>query len=137
MISLSQQAREFADMTAKKRKTQGVLDELNETLAKLEEALLTRLADEGVASLKVETDEGKFNLFPKRQLWSSCIPGHEAELNDGLRALGYGDLIREQVNSQRLSSLIREFDTVGQAVPPEIVNAVKVSERFTIGVRKA
>lgn len=137
MISLSQQAREFADMTAKKRKTQGVLDELNETLANLEEALLTRLADEGVASLKVETDEGKFNLFPKRQLWSSCIPGHEAELNDGLRALGYGDLIREQVNSQRLSSLIREFDTVGQAVPPEIVNAVKVSERFTIGVRKA
>ena len=137
MSTLSQEARNYAVLVAKRKNLEAEVDTLKETLTKLEAELLARMGDEGVAQLKVETDEGKFTLFPKRTLWSSCIPGHETELNDGLRALGMGDLVKESVNSQRLSSYIRELDIVGQAVPAEIINAVKISERFTVGVRKA
>jgi hypothetical protein len=137
MSTLSQEARNYAVLVAKRKTLEAEVDTLKETLTRLEAELLAWMGDEGIASLKVDTASGRFNLFPKRQLWSSCIPGHEAELNDGLRALGYGDLIQEQVNSQRLSSLIREYDTDGTEIPKEIVDAVKTSERFTIGVRKA
>ena len=137
MSTLSQEARNYAVLVAKRKNLEAEVDTLKETLTKLEAELLARMGDEGVTQLKVETDEGEFTLFPKRTLWSSCIPGHETELNDGLRVLGMGDLVKESVNSQRLSSYIRELDIVGQAVPAEIIYAVKISERFTIGVRKA
>ena len=137
MSTLSQEARNYAVLVAKRKNLEAEVDTLKETLTKLEAELLARMGDEGVTQLKVETDEGEFTLFPKRTLWSSCIPGHETELNDGLRVLGMGDLVKESVNSQRLSSYIRELDIVGQAVPAEIINAVKISERFTVGVRKA
>jgi hypothetical protein len=91
------------------------------------------MGDEGVASLKVETDEGRFTLFPRRELWASGIPGHETELFNGLRAIGYGDMVKETVNSQRLSSYIREIDKAGETIPEEI----KVTEKFRVGVRRA
>ena len=137
MTTLSQDAQKYAVLVAQKKTLEAEVDTLKETLAKLEETLLTRMGDEGVASLKVDTAEGRFTLFPKRTLWASCVPGHQQELNDGLRALGYGDLVTESVNGQRLSSYIRELDVAGAEVPREIVEAVKVTEKFTIGVRKA
>ena len=137
MSTLAKDAQEYAGLVAQRKAAEELVEGLKEKLTKLEAELLTRMGDEGVASLKVDTPEGRFTLFPKRQLWSSCIPGHEQELHDGLRALGMGDLVKESVNSQRLSSYVRELDAVGHMVPPEVANAIKVTERFTIGVRKA
>jgi len=136
-MKLSEQAQAHALLVLKKRDTKALAEELSGEVTASETALLARMADEGVASLKVETDEGRFTLSPRRELWSSCVAGHEEELNNGLRALGYSDLIRETVNSQRLSSLIREYDQTGTEIPIEIKDAVKVSEVFKIGVRKA
>jgi hypothetical protein len=137
MTTLAQDAQKYAVLVAKRKDLETEVDTLKETLTKLEESLLTRMGDEGVVSLKVDTAGGRFTLFPKRQLWSSCIPGHEQELHDGLRALDLGDLVKESVNSQRLSSYVRELDVTGTAIPPEVAGAIKVTERFTIGVRKA
>ena len=137
MSTLSQEARNYAVLVAKRKNLEAEVDTLKETLTKLEAELLARMGDEGVTQLKVETDEGRFTLFPKRTLWASCVPGQQQELNDGLRALGYGDLVTESVNGQRLSSYIRELDVAGTEIPKEIVEAVKVTEKFTVGVRKA
>ena len=137
MSTLAKDAQEYAGLVAQRKAAEELVEGLKEKLAKLEAELLQRMGDEGVASMKVDTPEGRFTLFPKRTLWSSCIPGHEQELHDGLRTLGYGDLVKESVNSQRLSSYIRELDVAGAEIPKEIVEAVKVTEKFSVGVRKA
>ena len=137
MSTLAQDAQKYAVLVAQRKDLETEVDTLKEILAKLEESLLTRMGDEGVASLKVDTAGGRFTLFPKCTLWASCLPGHEEDLARGLRAHNYGDLVKEVVNSQRLSSLIREFDVSGADVPTEISAAIKVSEKFQIGVRKS
>lgn len=137
MNTLAQDAQEYAVLLAQRKELESQVDEIKNTLVKLEENLLTRMGDEGIESMKVNTTSGKFTLFPKRQLWSTCIPGHEHELSEGLKKLGMGDLVKETVNSQRLSSYVRELDVTGTEIPPEVAGAIKVTERFTIGVRKA
>ena len=137
MSTLAKDAQEYASLKAQKQAAEASVEELSAKLTKLEAELLQRMGDEGVASLKVDTPEGRFTLFPRRTLWASCVPGHDQELHDGLRALGYGDLVKETVNSQRLSSLVREYDTTGAEIPQEIAGAVKVTERFQLSVRKA
>jgi hypothetical protein len=137
MRTLSQEAQEYALLTKKKREVQAILDNLNETLTRREQELLTRFGDEGCASVKVNTDEGTFNIFPRKELWAKAIPGHEQDLYTGLRATGYADLVRESVNTLKLSSLVREIDAAGAVIPSEWAGAVEVRETFKLSVRKA
>jgi hypothetical protein len=137
VVALSALAREYAVLVARRRDAEAVVKELTAEQVALEKSLLERMGDEGIASLRIETPEGMFTLSPRRELWASCLPGHEEELAIGLRAIGYGDLVRETVNAQRLSAYVREIDAWGGKVPPEIIGAVKISEVFKIGVRRA
>ena len=136
-MNLSQDAQDYARLVAKKREVQAMLDDLSATITAKEGELLQRFGDEGVQQVKISTPEGSFTLFPRRELWSSTIPGCEDTLAAGLKILGYGDLVRLTVNSQRLSSLVREFDASGVAIPQEIAPSIKVTEKYRLAVRKA
>lgn len=138
MEKLSDKAREYAQLVADKRRMEAGLEDLNKILAKMETDLLAEMGDQNVTSLRVKTEDGSsFTLFPRRELWASCIPGHEQELNDGLKLIGYGDMVRETVNSQRLSAYVRELDAAELPLPTHIAGAVKVTEKFRVGVRRA
>lgn len=137
MKTLAEEAREFAALNQKKRELQNELDSLTEKLAKQEETLLSRFGDEGVESVKIKLGKDKFTLFPRRELWASVAPGMEKSLFRLLRRNKYGDLIKEKVNTQSLSALIREFDQHGKKIPESWQKVVKVTEKYRIGTRKA
>jgi hypothetical protein len=136
-MTLSDEARNYAVLVAKRRDAEATVKELTSEQARMEKSLLERMGDEGIALLRVETDEGMFTISPRRELRASCIPGHEAELANGLRAIGCGDMVKEAVNANTLSSYIREIDAAGGQIPPEVVGAIKVAEMFKLGVRRA
>jgi hypothetical protein len=137
MKTIVEEAREFADMTRRKRDLQSQVDTLTELLTAKEEALLTRFGDEGLESVKIKLGKEAFTLFPLRQLWASAVPGQEKKLFSLLRRNHYGDLIKEKVNTQSLSALIREIDKDGKNLPPAWQKVVKVTEKFRVATRKA
>ena len=142
--TLAEDAKEFAALTQRKRDLQAQLDSLNEDLERREATLLHRFGDEGVDSIRITVGKEKMTLFPARQLWASCLPGMEKPLFRLLRRNHLGDLIKEKVNTQSLSALIREFDKdgklfdkAGKLRPSAWTRAVKVTEKYKIGARKA
>ena len=137
MKTIVEEAREFAEMTRRKRDLQSQVDTLTELLTAREEALLARFGDEGLESVKIKLGKEAFTLFPFRQLWASAIPGEEKKLFSLLRRNHYGDLIKEKVNSQKLSAIVREFAKDGKELSPAWQKVVKVTERYRIGTRKA
>ena len=137
MRTLAEEAREFATLTKEKRDLQGQLDALNEVLTQREGALLSRFGDEGVESVKIKLGKEAFTLFPRRELWASVVAGMEKSLFRLLRRNHYGDLIKEKVNTQSLSALVREFDQAGKGLPASWAKVVKVAEKYRIGTRKA
>ena len=124
-------------LTQKKRELQAQLDTLNETLTQREEALLARFGDEGVDSVKIRVGKESFSLFPRRELWASILAGMEKQAFSLLRRNKYGDLIKEKVNTQSLSALVREMDKDGKKLPPAWAKVLKVTEKYRIGTRKA
>jgi len=137
MKTIVEEAREFADMTKRKRDLQSQVDTLTELLTAKEEVLLTRFGDEGLESVKIKLGKEAFTLFPRREIWASPVPGEEKKLFSLLRRNHYGDLIKEKVNTQSLSALVREFDKDGKKLPAAWAKVVKVTEKFKIGTRKA
>jgi len=137
MKTLVEEAREFAKLTQEKKELQGQLDAINEVLTQREEALLTRFGDEGLDSIRIKLGKEKFTMFPRQELWASPIPGEEKKLFSLLRRNKYGDLVKEKVNTQSLSALVREMHRDGKPLPPAWAKVVKVTERFRIGTRKA
>jgi len=137
MSTLAEEAREFAALTRQKRDLQAQLDSLNESLTQKEEALLVRFGDEGVESVKVNVGKEKFTLFPRREVWANVVPGGEKKLFTLLRRNHYGDLIRQRVNTQSLSALIREMEQSGKGLPATWASVVKVTERYRVAARKA
>lgn len=134
----SGKVKQYAELTSKKREVQKMLDDLNGTLAKLEEELLEEYTDEGVSSLKVDTSEGRFTVFPRRELWAGREEGVD---NDAacaaLRAAGLDDLCETKFNTQKLSAVVREMDAAGAPYPASFVGVIKVTEKYRLSVRKA
>jgi hypothetical protein len=136
-MTLSEEARNYAVLVAQRRDAEATVKKLTTEQAKMERSLLERMGDEGIASLKVETDTGRFTISPRRELRASCIPGHEADLDSGFRAIGYDDMVKESVNANRLSAYVREIDAAGGEIPPEIAGAIQIVELFKLGVTRS
>jgi hypothetical protein len=144
-MTLVEEARAFAKLTREKQNLQAQLDNINEDLTRREEALLTRFADEGMDSIRVVLGKEKVTLFPRRELWASPVKGQEKHLFTLLRRNRLGDLVKEKVNTQSLSALMREMDKDGKlkvvegktVAPGAWAKVVTLSERYRIGTRKA
>jgi hypothetical protein len=129
--------RRFAELTARKRKLSSDLDEVKSDLDALQEQILDMMGANGVASLKVDTDEGRFTVFPTRTLWAGALEGDYERACVALKMAGMGDLVEERFNTQRLSAVVREMETTGTPFPESFEGAIKITETFKLGVRKA
>ena len=129
--------RKYAELTAKKRQLKSQMDEVDSDLVALQETILDQMAQNGVPSLKVDTDEGRFTVFTRRELWAGALEGDYERACVALKMAGMGDLVEERFNTQRLSAVVREMDATGTPLPESFVGAIKVSEVFKLSVRKA
>jgi hypothetical protein len=129
--------RQYAELTARKRALKSQLDEVDSDLAALQEEILDMMAQNGVPSLKVDTAEGRFTVFTRRELWAGALEGDYPRACAALQAAGMGDLVEERFNTQRLSAVVREMETTGTPYPESFEGAIKITETFKLGVRKA
>lgn len=114
------------------------LDELDAQTKKLK-AEFEALGPEVIQYLEQEgldrvTMDGR-TVFVRRQLWASVKKDPFAL--DILRDNGLGDFIEEKVNSQRISSYVREFEKNGQEIPEWCSEALNISEKFNVSIVKA
>lgn len=123
------------------------LKSLREEKAEAEEALKRINAqiadtDERLSSLMMDSETQNFTrsgtMFSLRtQTRASATAGRKDELFAALRAVGFGDLITEQVNANSLSAFVKE-QTVenADALPGWLDGLVNVYEQTTVSLRK-
>lgn len=98
----------------------------------LEPEVIQYLEQEGLDKV---TMDGR-TVFVRRQLWASVNKENPFAL-DILREQGLGDFIEEKVNSQRISSYVREFEKNGQEIPAWCREALTLTEKFNVSIVKA
>jgi len=123
------------------------LKALREEKAEAEEALKRINAqiadtDERLSSLMMDSETQNFTrsgtMFSLRtQTRASATAGRKDELFAALRAVGFGDLITEQVNANSLSAFVKE-QTIENAdvLPGWLDGLVNVYEQTTVSLRK-
>lgn len=128
--------KQYATLTADKRKLDEQLRKTKEELDKLEQELLPQFADEGIQNVKTTTGL----VYLQRSFHASLANGMDSETREALAEVGLDWLVKETVNQQSLSAAIRERftsdDGLGSLVlPEELQDYVKVAEAFRLRVR--
>lgn len=135
---------EFIDLDQQRKGKEEEVGKLKERLQALEGELLTRFENAGVQSMK--SKQG-VTVYIRRELWASPADGAEVLLLERLKAMGLGDMVKEKVNPQTLSSFVREQeqerlgrngtpDDVLKILPEPLQSTIKLSERFSLRTRK-
>jgi len=127
--------KKYVELADKKKRAEANIDEIKQQMKVLEEYLLDNMMKAGQQSANLDGH----TVYVHRQLWASAANGAEA-LHEALEQTGHGELVEPKVNSQRLSALVREFeqDEEGMPIlPGALKEAVKVSEKYSVRVRKS
>lgn len=77
-------------------------------------------------------------FYLKSRLFASPASGRKDEMMASLKANGYGSLVVESVNSNTLSSFIKEQrEVTGKDVPEWLGDTVTTFEKVSVGIRKS
>lgn len=135
---------QFVKWTRVKKKHDAELDKAKEELGKLETEILKRFEEAGISSMKLKTG-GTVHI--RREVWAGMlkdVPNAEMLLLEGLKSAGCGDLVKEKVNTQTLSSWVREqakeqFGDVEKSpeeilaiLPEQLQSAMRITEAFKL-----
>jgi hypothetical protein len=140
----------FVKLDQKIKKKEGEVDTMKEERAALETQLLQRFQDGGIASMKTAL---KVNVYIRRDLWAGAAnKENKAELFLALKDLPETrDLVQETVNSQTLSSFVREKarecfgdnlettkpEDIVKALPEALQSVISVTEKFSLRTSKS
>ena len=116
-----------------------VLDkESKEVSAKIDEV------DEKLSLAMTEQEVDKFThqgatFYLKSRLFASPIAGKKEDMIEALKSSGNGALVVEQVNSNTLSSFIKEQRELNNCedVPEYLKDIVQTYEKVSVGIRKS
>lgn len=123
----------FVELTEKKRDIEQSLDETKKELAEMEQVILEQFSEANTSSVKIANGT---TIFLHRQMWASALDGNHDAVCSALRDLGYNDMIKTSVNSQALSSLIRDLERE-DSIPDILKQVIKLTEKFSVRTRKA
>jgi len=118
---------------------------VKEKLTELEPLILEQFEKAGIQNMKV----GDWKPYVHSQIWASVDKSNPRAM-EILKANGLADLVSETVNSQSLSAYVREQvrlyedadsknleEVLKQALPDELLDVLKVSEKTSLRVVKA
>jgi hypothetical protein len=117
-------ARAEADRLAKE------LEKAKKRVETCETAVLDLYVEHGYQNVKCN---GRTVSLVKKT-YARPVPGEREALIAAMRAHGYEDLVKVDVNPSTLSSLVREE---GDALPASITEHVIVTELFSVSMRKS
>ena len=128
----------FVKWSRVKKKHDAKLEKAKEELEKLEKEILARWEEAGIQSQKLK---GGVTVHIRREVWAGKIqddPNAEVLLLEGLKSAGLGDLVKEKVNTQTLSSWVREKqkELFGEkeVAPEELLKALPEALQSTMRI---
>lgn len=130
--SLGEQLATYLNLHDEVKATEAYLESLKGQRDAAGEVLIGVFERDGVNSLR--STDGR-TVYLARELWARAADAEA--LTKALRANGLGDIVKETVNTQTLTSVVREHDKSGEPLPPEVADAIIVSEVFKPRVRKS
>jgi hypothetical protein len=107
------------------------LKALKQQYDELEPQVIDYMTQEGLQRLTVD---GR-TVYVNRQIWASVDRTNPLAL-EILRQNGLTDFIEEKVNGQRISAYVREYDKSGEDIPGWCNEALRITEKFSVGMRK-
>lgn len=135
----------FIELDAQKKKADDDLEAIKLQLAELEPQIMERFENAGIQSMKAKSGQ---TVYVRRDLRAGAVEGAGVMLMESLKSAGLGDLVKEAINHQRLSSWVREFEeqTFGGAkvkpdellakMPDGLQTTLKVTEQFSLRCKK-
>ena len=129
--------KKYAALTSAKRNKSAELDAINAELSILQDEILAEMAEEGTSQVRVDLPDGRFTLYPMKQLWAKAHEGNYDKACRFLKKIGLGDLVEKRFNTNRLSAVIREWDAQEVPLPKGIEKYIDIAETYKIGVRRA
>lgn len=133
----TERLRKFAELTAQKRNKKRELEEVEAELTILQDEILEEMGTEGISQARVDTDEGRFTLYPYATLWGKAKDGNYDKACRWLKRVGLGDLVEKKFNVHKMSSVLREMHAGEQPYPKGWEKYLDVSEVYKVGVRRA
>jgi hypothetical protein len=114
------------------------IDELEERLKELKK--LNEQQESQLIEMMLAEEVDKFvfagrTFYPSTRLWASLKAESKDEAIEWLEQSDYADLVKKQVNSQSLSSLVKELRE-NDEMPEEFEQYLNISERVTLTIRK-
>lgn len=131
-MSLEPEIAKFIEINDRKKKLEALLDAAKEELRESEEKVLSLFEKNGIQKIRIMNQ----TVYLRRQLWASAANGKPAAV-EALKEAGFGDLIEEHFNTQKLSALVREMDKEGTELPESFKDKINVIEKFNIRTRKS
>ena len=139
----------FIKLDQQIKRKEGEVDKLKEELGPIHDELLQRFQNEGTASHK--TSSGT-TVYINRQLWAGSSESGPDVMMEALKSNpDTQDLVKEKVNTQTLSSWVREkieehFGTeqtkkseteLLEALPEALRPVLKITEKFQLKARRS
>lgn len=106
------------------------LSSLEAEITETEQLLIQRMSEEETSSFA----RAGFKYYMSTRVFAS--PSDKDNLFSWLKENGYGDLVQETVNSNTLSSWVKEFINENGELPNDLKNLVNVFEKVQINIRK-
>lgn len=128
--------RNFVQLKKQRAELQDELKELDDMLKTLEEQVSDELINEGVRNIRITDEDGQqHTVYYARTLWASS-GGDMEQACAALKQANLGEFVREQFNVQQVSAYIREQEKLGEPLPPEVAEHIKVREVFSVKITK-
>ena len=133
----SSRLRLYAELDQKRLRLRREQEDIEATLKPLEEAILEEMSQDGVAAARVETDEGRSNVYLQRQVWAKCVDENWTRACAALVDAGLGEYVQQRYNTTSFSAYLRELDRGGVPLPEPLVGAIDAEVRLSVRTRKA
>lgn len=133
-MDLAALADKFAELAGERSEHEEEVGRLKKAQEELKGFILTRMQETGISRLRSEKHSR--TIFLHRQLWAKAQDGNNDRMFAALREAGMGDMIHEAVNTNTLSSWVRDLAQEQDAdipeLPPELKDAVGVTEKYDV-----
>lgn len=127
-------ADELKALKDEKKEKEAYIDTLSEKIETLDQQLSSAMLD---ADLDKFTHSGS-TYYIKSRLFASAPAEKKEDLIKALKENGCGELVVEQVNSNTLSSFIKEQqENTGKEIPEFLTDIVNVFVKTSVGIRKS
>jgi hypothetical protein len=124
----------YAALHRRRTELEVQLRAVNDQIDALQPTLMDDFSRQGITSLTVD---GR-TVYLHRRTWATVRQGVDRrEVVDVLRSSGLGHFVSETFNTNTLSAYVRELEEEGEGLPDELDRVVKVSEVYSLRVRKA